>query len=179
MAAQRLREWDTAERLLERLSALVSPDARAARLVRLLEGELALARGDFTRARAAAGDAQRRPELLLSAQAAVRTGQPALVAQSAQRLQAWVALTPADATAWQLLASAYAAQGQALRAIRAEAESRVATLDYPAALDRLRAGQELARQGGGDHIEASIIDTRARQIQALLREQALERRVNQ
>lgn len=179
MAALRLREASQADGLLERLSALVAPDARAARQVRLLEAEVALSRGDAARAAAAVGDAPQRPELLLAAQAAVRSGQPALLAHAAQRLQAWVAVTPSDATAWQLLASAYAAQGQALRAIRAEAEARVALLDYPAALDRLRAGQELARQGGGDHIEASIIDARARQIQAQLREQALERRVNQ
>jgi hypothetical protein len=29
--------------------------------------------------------------------------------------------------------------------------------------------------GGADHIEASIIDTRARQVESTLREQALER----
>jgi hypothetical protein len=33
----------------------------------------------------------------------------------------------------------------------------------------------MARRGAGDHIEASIIDTRARQVESLLREQALER----
>ena len=44
------------------------------------------------------------------------------------------------------------------------------------ARDRLKAAQELARQGGVVvHIEASIIDTRSRQIESLLREQALER----
>jgi hypothetical protein len=60
--------------------------------------------------------------------------------------------------------------------VRAEAEARVAQLDYAAALDRFKAGQEMARKGGaGDHIEASIIDTRARQVESLLREQALER----
>ena len=48
-------------------------------------------------------------------------------------------------------------------------------------LDRFKAAQDLvrrmAREGtlGNDHIEASIIDTRARQVQLLLREQALER----
>jgi crotonobetainyl-CoA:carnitine CoA-transferase CaiB-like acyl-CoA transferase len=54
----------------------------------------------------------------------------------------------------------------------------VAHLDYQAALDRFKSAQDLARRGGGgrgDHIEASIIDTRARQVESLLREQALER----
>ena len=88
-----------------------------------------------------------------------------------------MALNPRDATAWQLLAAAYTAQGQTLRAIRAEAEAQVALLDYSAAADRFKAAQELVRKGaaGSDHIEASIIDTRARQTESLLREQALER----
>ncbi len=84
-------------------------------------------------------------------------------------------LNPTDGTAWHALSTAQAAQGQALRAIRSEAEARVASLDYPAALDRLRAAQDLARRGMPDHIEASIIDTRARAVESLLREQALER----
>ncbi|HSV34166.1 MAG TPA: peptidase M48, partial [Ramlibacter sp.] len=92
------------------------------------------------------------------------------------RLQTWVALHPRDAQAWQLLAGAYAALGQTLRAIRAEAEVQVAHLDYQAAMDRFKAAQDQARKGGGgDHIEASIVDTRARQVELLLREQALER----
>jgi predicted Zn-dependent protease len=92
-----------------------------------------------------------------------------------QSLQVWVTTRAQDAAAWQLLGRAAAAQGQTLRAVRAEAEAQMATLDYSAAMDRLRAAQELARKGNVDHIEASIIDTRARQVQALLREQALER----
>jgi predicted Zn-dependent protease len=82
---------------------------------------------------------------------------------------------PADATVWQLLAQAQAARGLPLRALRAEAEARVAVLDYSAAMDRLRAAQDLARRGTTDHIEASIIDARARQVALLLREQAAER----
>jgi predicted Zn-dependent protease len=104
----------------------------------------------------------------------VRTGR---AGDAAQRLQTWVATHPRDAAAWQQLSAAYAAQGQRLRSVRAEAEARVAQLDYAAALDRYKAAQDLVRQGagGGDHIEASIIDTRARQVDSLLREQALER----
>ena len=81
----------------------------------------------------------------------------------------------------QLLASVQQQRGQVLRAIRAEAEAQVARQDLPAALDRLRAAQDWIRRspsaGGAavDHIEASIIDTRAREVAALLREQALER----
>ena len=69
-------------------------------------------------------------------------------ADAAQRLQTWVALHPRDAQAWQLLAAAYTAQGQTMRAIRAEAEAQVAHLDYQAAMDRFKAAQELARKAG-------------------------------
>ena len=52
--------------------------------------------------------------------------------------------------------------------------ARVAVLDYAGALDRFRAGQTLAAQGlrtPAEQIEAAIIDSRARQVQAQLREQ--------
>jgi len=108
------------------------------------------------------------------------------VAEAAQRLQIWVVAHPRDALAWQLLSSAYAAQGQALRAIRADAETQVALLDYAAALDRFKAAQELVRQDhrashvgdadkeAAEHIDASIIDTRRRQVELLLKEQSKE-----
>jgi hypothetical protein len=76
------------------------------------------------------------------------------------------------------LASLYGAQNDALRAIRADAESQVATLDYAAARDRLKAAQEIVARGSAgalvDHYEASIIDTRARAVDLLLREQQAE-----
>jgi hypothetical protein len=57
------------------------------------------------------------------------------------------------------------------------AEARAAQLDFTAALDRFKAAQDLVRKGGtgADHIEASIIDSRTRAVESLLREQALER----
>ena len=191
LAASRLRAPAPAQRYLERLTALVRPDARAARLSRLLAAEIALAAGDAAQAtallnanpvgRGAEASPLRRPELFLRTQLAIQKGQGAVAAaDAAQRLQLWVAAQPRDAQAWQLLASAYSAQGQALRAVRADAETQVARLDYTAALDRFKAAQELVRQGRGgnpaaDHIEASIIDTRRRQVEVLLKEQALDR----
>lgn len=176
LAASRLREPAVAQRLLARLESIATVEARSARSVRLLAAEMALAANDPARVSALVQGAAltARPELLLASQAAVKAGRPA---DASQRLQTWVALNPGDATAWQLLASSLHAQGegQALRAIRAEAEAQVAMLDYGAAMDRLRAAQALARKPGSDHIEASIIDTRARQVESLLREQALER----
>lgn len=174
LAASRLRDAAATTRLLARLDTVTSGDAAAQRLARLLATEIAAGQQDWPRVLQLVDPlSQRRPEVLLASQAQVATGRGAEVAQ---RLQTWVAQQPRDAAAWQLLASAYQAQNQVLRAIRAEAEARVAQLDYQAALDRFKAAQDAVRRGAAtDHIEASIIDTRARQVESLLREQALER----
>jgi predicted Zn-dependent protease len=89
-------------------------------------------------------------------------------------LQLWLSHHPSDSAAWEALASLHQASGQTLRSLRASAESRVALLDFGAALDRLKAAQEWARTssaaGGANHIEASIIDTRTRAVQTMVRE---------
>lgn len=175
LASSRLRDPTAAARWLARLSDVSVGDAKAVRITRLLAAEIALDAGDAARAAQLLEiSGASRPELMLGSQARVRAGR---AAEASQRLQTWVALHPRDAAAWQMLASAYAAQGLTLRSVRAEAESQMAHLDYAAALDRFRAAQDLVRKSGagGDHIEASIIDTRSRQVELLLREQALER----
>lgn len=196
LAASQLRDYSSAKEYLKQLTVLVRSDERAARLSRLLEVEVALAARDATRAASVlrgpglgrtdvdgVASLERRPELFLAAQIATSMGQggpdPAL-GEAAQRLQVWLAAHPRDAQAWQLLSSAYAAQGQTLSAIRANAETQVARLDYSAALDRFKAAQELVRQGRAnnatvDYIEASIIDTRKRQVELLFKEQSLDR----
>ncbi|MCW8178318.1 peptidase M48, partial [Verminephrobacter eiseniae] len=121
-----------------------------------------------------AGSDTGRPELLLRTRALLQARR---AGEGAQALQTWVANHPKDATAWQLLAAVAQAQGQTLRAVRAEAEAHAARYDYAAAADRFKAGQDLARRSGAavDHIDASIIDTRLRAMESLLREQAAER----
>jgi predicted Zn-dependent protease len=175
LAASRLRDSPQATRLLGRLQAAVAGDPAGERQARLLEAEIALAAGEPSRAlRLVDAASEHRPDLMLAAQAQVQTGQ---ARQAAERLQTWVSTRPRDAGAWQMLSQAYAAQGQQVRAVRAEAEARAAQLDYTAALDRFKAAQDLVRKGGGgaDHIEASIIDSRTRAVESLLREQTLER----
>jgi predicted Zn-dependent protease len=180
MAARGLREFEAARRWQERLQARVAQDAAAAYQGRLLGAELALALEDARLARellgaSASGPSSQQPRawVLLRASAWTQGGQ---AREAAEQLQVWLAGRPRDAQAWQLLAVAYTSQGRTLQAVRAEAEAHAARLDYAAARDRLKAAQELARQGGVvDHIEASIIDTRSRQIESLLREQSLER----
>ena len=93
-------------------------------------------------------------------------------------LQTWVANHPKDSGAWLALSRVWNQENQPLRAIRAEAEVQMGHYDYTAALDRFKAGQELARKSGGDFYEASIIDTRLREVESLVREQASDRSLN-
>ncbi|MBC5782802.1 M48 family metalloprotease [Ramlibacter sp. USB13] len=175
LSAARLRDAATTRQLLSRLDTAAAGDAEGQRLARLLAAEIAQAQQDWPRVLQLVDPASdRRPEVLLATQAWTHTGRSR---DAAQRLQTWVAAQPRDAAAWQLLAAAYGEQGQALRGVRAEAEARVAQLDYRAAMDRFRAAQDMARKATdrSDYIEASIIDTRARQVESLLREQSLER----
>ena len=66
--------------------------------------------------------------------------------------------------------------GQPLRSIRAEAEARYVIGDLTGAVDRLRAGQGLVRSGrASDFIEASVIETRLRDIEAERRREMAER----
>jgi predicted Zn-dependent protease len=122
-----------------------------------------------------------RAELLTQGRALLLAGRAAEVSE---RLQSWVSLYPRDATAWAVLAQARQQQGQLLQAVRADAEGRAVQFDYQGAVDRLKAAQDLLKSnsagmaGANLHIEASIIDTRARQFQAQLREQALQDRNN-
>ena len=175
-AALKLRDFVQAHALLLRLTERVRTNPEGLRLARLLGVELALAQGD---AIAAAGLVKAltdssRATLLARTQTEIRTGRGESAAQS---LQTWLADHPRDAAAWQLLAAANSAAGKGVAAVRAEAEVNVAQMDYAAALTRFKAAQDLARKSVAttDHIDASIVDTRARQMESLLREQALER----
>ena len=179
LAASELRDMKAARALVVRLQVRSAGDAAAARLARLLSAEIELAAGNAPAAVALLdAKARDRPSLLLAAQAAVAGGKggPTIAPMTAQ-LRDWVATRPRDATAWRTLANLYGAQNDTLRAVRADAEANVAILDYPAARDRFKAAQELVRQSRGaaaDHYEASIIDTRARAIEARVKEQAAE-----
>ncbi|KQO26828.1 peptidase M48 [Acidovorax sp. Leaf76] len=177
LGSNQLRDAQGARSAARKLDELARNDPAAHRLARLLSAEIELAAGDAAaalNALPAEQGAPRRPDLALRTQALLRLGR---AAEGTGALQTWVATHPRDATVWQLLASSWQAQGQPLRAVRAEAEAHAARYDYAAAVDRFKAGQDLARRGGPqvDHIEASIIDTRLRAVELLLREQAAER----
>ena len=179
LGANELRDVRGARAFADRLTAHVAGDPSAVLLARLLSAELYLAANAAPQAAAlldagVAPTGRTRAELLLAAQAAVAVRQPA---PWVAPLRDWVAAHPRDAGAWHALAGLYGAQGDTLRAVRADAEANVAVLDYAAARDRFKAAQELAMRGTGggvDHYEASIVDTRARAVEALLRAQQEE-----
>ena len=179
LAAAQLRDFAGARSLLARLKPLTAPLDRAASAVELLGIELDLLAGvtppsapSFDMASAGARD-----QVLTQARALLAAQRAADVSG---RLQSWVAGHPKDAMAWQLLAVAYGSQNQPVRAIRADAESRAAQLDYTGALDRFKAAQGLMRSnpGSADYVEGSIIDTRTRQIESLVKEQALQDKID-
>jgi predicted Zn-dependent protease len=97
--------------------------------------------------------------------------------RAVQDLQLWLAAQPLDAQAWELLAQALHKAQRALYAVYAQAQASAARLDYASAVQKLQAAQELARQPGAQvpHQEASMVDARLRQLQALAREQSIER----
>ena len=191
MAEMKQRNFAEARQSLSRLQALGGLDVNAQRVVRLLAAELALAVGDATQAVAvleaktsvmATND---RATRILLAQSRVATRKPGQGKVAANDLSLWLSQHPRDATAWLVQASAYELQGDALRAIRAQAEARAMELDYGAAVDRFKAAQLLAHKMANEgkldrvgHIEASIIDARLRELERLRREQALERGIN-
>ncbi len=185
LAQAQLRDLPRAQALATRLAQVVAPDARAVRQARLLQAELALQAGQPARvlellpaaersASTDSGGQAGRAALLLRAQAQTRSGQ---AAEAAGALQTWVSLHPRDASAWQALAQAQAAEGRMLRALRAEGEVPMARMDLAGAVDRWRAAQDYSRQHPGDNadlIEASIVDTRLRTAQAALKLQREE-----
>ena len=183
LAWQLLREPEQARRQWQALQALTAPHTQAARMSRLLGAELLAARGEHAQAVQSVQPSSMvnlwpRPELVAVAQSLAHLpGHPAL-ATVQQQLRQRVQSSPHDAQAWNLLATLLAGQGQKLSSLRAEGEAQLARMDLQGALDRFRAAQDAARVTRlqpGDHIEASIVDTRIRDIERQLREMQLER----
>ncbi|MEN9888703.1 MAG: repeat-containing protein YfgC precursor [Pseudomonadota bacterium] len=178
-----LREPEAAQRQWRALQTLTADQALPARMTRLLGAEWMAAQNQHAQvvqALAPTAPLARwaRPELMAVAQSLLHLpGHPATPSVT-QQLRQQVQSSPHDAQAWRMLASLLAMQGQKLAALRAEGEAQLAQMDLQGALDRFRAAQDASRQGqlqAGDHIEASIVDTRVRQVQGQLREMQLER----
>jgi predicted Zn-dependent protease len=178
-----LRDAPATQRHLQALGTLVQSQrhlpshAAAQRWWRLLQAEVAERQENPTLAlQALAPEAGRqtwqRPELMAVAQVLQRLPEhpwvPAVVAQLRQVVQQ----TPWDAQAWDRLSALLSLQGQGLASLRAAGEAQAARLDWPGAVDRFRAAQEVALKGRllpGEHIEASIVDVRLRHARERLR----------
>jgi predicted Zn-dependent protease len=189
LASLMLREPARAQAPLEAARALVSAgpqdDAVARHAVQLLTAQWHLARNEPARAITVldTDTAPSRAQLLLRAQASLDAARAGGARDDLRRqtetLQTWVAEHRDDALAWGQLAQCAQVLGLRLRAVRAEAEARAAVGDLTGAIDRLRAGQRLARSGEApDFIESSIIDARARELEALRRQLAADSRRN-
>jgi predicted Zn-dependent protease len=184
LASILLRDFGRAEAPLQLALGLVrgSPrsDARAERDVVFLQAQLLLARGDAARAAEVLkpydneGMPSSRAAMLLQAQAAMGIGKPALQ-RSTEEMQTWIASHPNDAAVWSQLGRSWQQLGHGLRALRAEAESRIVVGDIVGGVDRLRAGQKLARTTTTvDFIEASVIEARLREIENQIRRREIE-----
>jgi predicted Zn-dependent protease len=182
LAHLQLRDAAAAERTTQSLLTLTAASPQAKRLVNLLQAEVAVRQERFGLALqlldSPSGPALQRPELMAAAQALLRL--PSYPARSSvtQQLRSQVTQAPHDAQAWNTLASMLALQGQTLPSLRAEGEAQMARMDWPGAVDRFRAAQDWAKNNrlqAGDHIEASIVDTRLRQAQAQIRAMQNER----
>jgi predicted Zn-dependent protease len=172
----KLRDFTKAQVSLNKMLDRTRGNAAAQEIAGLLGAELAMAQGNLQLAaqRVAGLDIKGRSVVFMNAQIDTAAGR---AERATQNLQVWLAEHPRDAQGWQLLAQSNQTLGRTVAAVRDEAEANMAQLDYQAAFTRFKAAQNLARKSidKADHIEASIVDTRARQVELLLKEQALER----
>ncbi len=150
--------------------------ARDFALLRVEEAVGKRATPEIVSAVGALGNDRSRPATMARASAAIARAAArdpsagAALQQCVESLQTWVAERPRDVLAWTLLSQCAEPLGEKLRAIRAEAEAHAAQGDLMGAIDRLRAGQKLTRTGRVDFVEASIIDSRLRDLEATRRQ---------
>lgn len=187
VAHGKARQYGAAEQLLTVLRNALKANPLAMDQLAWLSAELHLQQGrseDALKDLAGVSPASRalRPHRMLTAQAWLATGSADGIRQAAFDLDVWLGKHSRDAWAWELSGQALEKSGQTLRSLRAQAESRAVRFDYVAAIDRLLAAQDvardMARQGRLSRtleIDAAIIDTRLRQLRELRREQTLQR----
>jgi len=184
LASVRLRDFGPADEALAAGKPLLASDAVAAMAWAQLAAESALARGSAPMAaqalEALPADGTR-ANLLLRAQLALLSADTAALRSATEALQTWVAERRNDGGAWHQLALTSEKLGQPLRSLRAQAEAQAAIGNFQGAMDRLRAGQALVRKGGPgiDFIEASVIDSRLRDLQAQRRQMLADQRGGQ
>lgn len=180
LAALRLGHWTVADAGVARALALARPHPAALRAVKVLQAEALIEHGQAAQVGdlLTASDGSRVMTLLAARAALAPSAGAALGRRSQEALQTWVALHPADASAWTLLGRLYERADQTLSAVRAQAEAQLALGDVVGAVDRLRAGQRLARRNPGqaDSIEAAVIDARLKDVESLRKRFSAEER---
>ena len=192
LAASQLKDHALAEshaqQALRLLGAATASEPQAQLSLHLLLAEVRLAganpSGTLQVLTAAPAGLGARPRLLMAAQAALdqqrlhSASDGSELRRQTEALQTWVVAQPQDAAAWQLLSATSEAIGLRLRSLRAGAEAQAARGDLTGAIDRMRAAQSAARSAsvGQDFIEASVIDSRMRQLVAERRRLVLEMR---
>jgi predicted Zn-dependent protease len=186
MAANALKELDQAKRLLARLQSLLQTRVNAPTLLAAqtqqafvqlaLESAIVSQQNEQAKAWLALLPAAARSTLHLRVQTALSAPATSAAEWSGlqDQLQLWLSGHADDAAVWELMAQVLAAQALGVRAVRAQAEARIAHLDYAAGLDRLKAARDLSVQQKSDFFELSIIESRLKQIEVLQREQARE-----
>ena len=178
MAYTQQRQAAKARDAMTQLLQITSEDPAGFRAAQWLaadtERRLGAAAGCVGKLPAQASD---RARVLLLAQCRLDMRQTEATKNASDALQMWLGQYPRDGLAWDLVSQAYAQSGDKLRALRADAESRAVRWDEQGAIDRLRAAQalskNLAKQGQLDragNMEASIIDSRLRALEAVRRE---------
>ncbi|WP_310462501.1 M48 family metalloprotease [Sphaerotilus sp.] len=171
VAAMRLKDWRVADAALARARTLATPQGESVvRAVQVMQVESLLERGQAAEAARVLSSGVldgSRAGLLLGARLASLPGsETALVSRTREDLQTWVALHADDAGAWLALAQVNERQGASLAALRAHAEARFAQGDLSGAVDRLRAGQRLARSKGAvESMDGVIIESRLKAIE--------------
>lgn len=194
LASLSLRDWERAEQLLAdahtlRLQRFAS-DGVARRVLALLRLELnsqrpsgAASAQRLAESWAALADDPSRPALLARTQAALAWHQVQpeaarpLLQKNMEDLQTWLTEHRSDVLAWQALSQAAQALGQRLRAMRAAAEMVAQQGDLVGGLNRYRSAlQAVKAEASPDYVEASIIQSRLRELEAEHRRLLLELR---
>ncbi|WP_422566514.1 M48 family metalloprotease [Ideonella sp.] len=192
LASLKLRDYPQAYQAIDAALTLAKarfgtePRARRALLLLKLETQVAESRPteSLSAALAPLGGDTARPTLLARSQAALawrRSGESAaaepVLRQSVEALQTWVTLHKQDVLAWQALSQCAEALGLRLRALRSGAEAAAASGDVVGAVDRFRIAQQIAREdANADYVEASIIQSRLRELEAERRKLMAEMR---
>lgn len=173
MAAAKLKDMSRAQQAMARAYQLTTHEPVARTALDQIVAEMWLEQGQAVKASAVLQtlDQSSRTNLWLRSRLALMLDRQAQQ-QTAQVVQSWVSEHPNDAVMWSQLSQLAQSLGQPLRAVRAEAESRIALGDTKGGLDRLKAGLALAPQSGAaDAMDRAVLQARFKAVEAQWKEE--------